>query len=227
MSDRILAWRNGRRHLIVAAIGLSLVSMIAGCNIIAFAAMAADEAIPRTVPARYPGLEGKSFAVVVTADRRIEADFPGVVPRVIGDVSERLAQEEKVGALGYVPPDRVLAYLYARPNWAMRSMSELAADFKVERLVFIEITEYRLNEPGNSYIWDGVAAGSVQVYESDSALPDDPAFDEIVQVTFPDGTNTGPNDVAGNVVGSELARRFVDRACWLFFEHEEMKDLKY
>jgi hypothetical protein len=198
-----------------------------GCNLIAFAVMAADKETPRTVEAMYDGLSGKSFAVVATTDRTVEADFPGVVPKVISDVSERLAREESIQAAGYIPPDRVMGYLYAHPNWVVRPMSDLAKELGVERLVFIEITEYRLNEPGNAYIWSGIAAGTVQVYESDSPLPDDPAFDRMVQVQYPDGTNTGENDMAGNVVGSELVRRFVDRVSWLFYKHDEMKDQGY
>lgn len=207
-----------------AAAGFMLIA--GGCNLIAFAAMSAQKAIPRTVEPMYTGLTGKNFAVVAATNRMIEADFPGVVPKVITDVSTRLAGDP-VKASGYVPADRVMAYLYSHPNWVARPMSDLAKELGVERLIFIEITEYRLNEPGNSYIWSGVAAGTVQVYESESPLPDDPAFDRMVQVTFPDGTNTGENDVAGNVVGTELVRRFVERTSWLFYRHDEANDLKY
>jgi peptidoglycan/xylan/chitin deacetylase (PgdA/CDA1 family) len=198
-----------------------------GCNLLGFVAYAADEATPRKVEAMYDGLAEKDFAVVAMTDRMVEADFPGMVPKVIRDVSERLAQEPKVNASGYLPADRVMAHLYSHPNWVARPMSELAKELKVQRLVVIEITEYRLNEPGNSYTWAGVAAGTVQVYEADSQLPDDPVFDRMVQVQFPDETNTGENDMAGNVVGTKLVQRFVERTAWLFYRHEEAKDLKY
>ena len=221
--------RLGARQGRVAALGVLALSLltVSGCNLVAFFAMAADKTIPKEVDAMYAGLVGKDFAVVAMTDRMVEADFPGVVPKVISDVSERLAQEKAVDASGYVPADRVMAYLYSHPNWVVRPMSELATALKVQRLIVIEVTEYRLNEPGNSYIWGGVAAGIVQVYEADSPLPDDPAFDRTIQVQFPDGTNTGRDQVAGNVVGTELVRRFVDRAVWLFYNHEEPKDLKY
>ncbi len=215
-----------RRHAALAVLTLSA-GLLAGCNIVSFAAMAYDEAVPKKIAAQYRGLADKNFAVVATTDRRIEADFPGVVIKVVSDVSERLAKEEGVKAAGYIPPDRVMTYLYSHPNWVVRPMSELAKELKVDRLVFIELTEYRLNEPGNSYIWDGVAAGVVQVFEADSQLPDDPAFDRMVQVKYPDDSNTGPENMKGNEVGSVLVRRFVERASWLFFDHEELRDIKY
>ena len=200
---------------------------LGGCAILGFIAGGINEATPRKVHAMYEGLAGKDFAVVATTDRMVEADFPGVIPRIIADLSERLAEEEEAGAAGYVPADRVLAYIYANPSWLTRPMSEIAADLGVERLIFIEITEYRLNEPGNAYIWEGVAAGVVQVYEAESALPNDPAFDQALQVKYPDQRGVAASDMAGNQVGTMLVQRFVDRAGWLFYYHTEPKDLMY
>jgi hypothetical protein len=216
-----------RGRLVVAIAALGAAGPMSGCAIIGFIAGGIDEATPRKVDAQYRGMSGKDFAVVATTDRMIEADFPGVIPKVIGDLSERLANEKAVDASGYVPADRVLAYLYAHPNWLTRPMSEVAKDLGVQRLIFVEVTEYRLNEPGNSYIWKGVAAGVVQVYEADSPLPDDPAFDHALQVVFPDDSAVAATDMPGNVVGTELVKRFVDRVGWLFYYHTEAKDLQY
>ena len=39
----------------------------------------------------------------------------------------------------------------------------------MERLVFIDLYEYRLNPTGNSYLWDGVAGGHIGVVEAGGA----------------------------------------------------------
>jgi hypothetical protein len=89
------------------------------------------------------------------------------------------------------------------------------------------LVEYRLNEPGNQYLWSGLATGTLDVYEADSPAPDEPAFQKPIRVAFPDKNGLGPNDIPRAGVATELGRRFVDRATWLFFKHEEPYYPKY
>lgn len=208
--------------LLGAAFGLALVTQGAGCAGAAlFGGMIENHRRNSThsVEAEYNGLVGKSFAVVVAADRVIIADHPDLVPRLTTNLTDRLA--EFAGASGYVPAERLLTYLYEHPRWVAMPLSDLAKELGVERLVYIDIQEYRLNEPGNEYLWDGVAAAGVGVIEADSVVPDQFAFEREVRVKFPDKSGYGPTDYPGNVVSAALLKRFVDRASWLFYEHQE------
>jgi hypothetical protein len=177
------------------------------------------EVANHTVEAEYKGLEGKSFVVVVTADRSIESTFPALVPAVTEKIFEHLYKES--GASGCIPPVQSLAFLYNNPRWLARPRAELAKELGVERLVNVEIQEFRVNDPGNQYLWDGVALGTVGVLESDTTAPDLYSFEKQVMVKFPDKSGMGPTDISGQVVQSELLVRFVNRASWPFYEHEE------
>jgi hypothetical protein len=97
----------------------------------------------------------------------------------------------------------------------------------VERLVVIEIVDYRLHEPGNQYVWDGAVAGVVSVYESDSSLPNDPVFEKALSISFPDSTGFMRSDIPEAAVTAELSNRFINRAAWLFYEHEEPNIIAY
>jgi hypothetical protein len=203
----------------------SCVAAVGGCAALGVFAKAYQDATPITVKAKYTGLDGHDFAVVVTADRIIKADFPGVVPMILVGVSGRLAEHTE--ATGWVPPDGVLRHLSDNPRWDLRPRSELAANLGVNRLVFIELHEFRLNEPGNRHLWSGLASGRVAVYETDSPLPDDAAFEETVIVSFPDADGFGEQDLTTQQITSVLLRRFVDRSSWLFYTHKEDRNLKY
>lgn len=173
----------------------------------------------KTVEGEYRGLSGKSYAVVVSADRLIQADHPEVVGRMTVDLAERL--KDQVGATGYVPGQTVLAWQFNTPRWATMSHSEIAKALGVERLIVVEVLEYRLNDPGNQYVWQGVAAGSVSVVEADTDFPDEFSYQKSLRVKFPDKDGFGPTDLPRAAVNSELARRLIDRAAWVFFDHEE------
>lgn len=201
----------------------------AGCTSLGMLVGGMAESARRTgtsdIQAEYTGLQGKSFAVVVAADRATQADFPDVVARVTLEVSKRLAAS--AGASGYVPGERVLQWQYNNPRWATMPMSELAGHLGVQRLVYIDLIEYRLNDPGNAYLWDGLATANVGVVEADTPLADDFAMQKQVSVRFPDNEGSGPADIPFAAVNTELSRRLTERAAWLFFDHEEKNELEY
>jgi hypothetical protein len=184
-----------------------------------------DGSLKRDVEAEYDGLAGKSVAVVVSCDRAVLADFPTITNEVTTRLHNRLREAGAAGS--HSNTDELLAYLYNRPGWQTRPLSELAKELKVERLIFVDLQEFRLREPGNTWLWEGVAAGSVNVVEADGAAPDDFAFSRTVRVTFPDDQGTGPAQLSGQVVASELLRRFCERSAWQFFKHEEEYYIKY
>lgn len=196
-----------------------------GCELLGFLAVNYEENTPKKIEAQYDGLKGKSFAVYMIADRGIDANYPGLVPLMNTQINERIAQE--AGASGWIPSQDLLAEIYNHPRWAAMPRSELAKQLGVDRLIVVELQEFRLNDFGNQYVWDGRATGLVSVIEADSATPDLYAFERQIDVRFPDKAGYSPQDMAGNVVSGALRKRFVDRASWLFYNHEEMKNQGY
>lgn len=199
-----------------------------GCQLVGLVGAMADSAHRQgttTYPADYDGLEGHAYAVVVSADRMIEADHPGITARLTQIIDRDL--HANAGATAHIPPDRLISYLYANPSWQALPRGELGDRLGVDRLVVVELVEYRLHEPGNRYTWNGVASGIVEVYETDSALPDDPMYEHSIAVRFPDKEGMLEEELPRNVVTSELSRRFGQRVAWLFFTHEEKNDLTY
>jgi len=194
-----------------------------GCTFIGGAMESYRETSTRSIEAEYLGLEGKTFAVVVTAERSIQADHPSLVDYLTGQMTTRLAASNNLPrAGGFVPAGQVLKYIYSNPGWTAKPYSDVAKDLGgVERLVVIEVVEFRLHDPGNQYLWEGLAGGTISVIETDSVLADDVSFQKAVTVDFPDKQGFGPNELTGMTVRTELARRMLDRASWLFFTHEE------
>lgn len=214
-----------------AAIGLLAVSALVaapGC-IIPAAIGGMAESYQRTgkteIPAEYTGLVGKSFAVVATGSRMMESEHPGLTARLIQRVNERLAVN--AGASAFIPSNDLLTVLYNTPQWPAMTRGEVGELLGVERLIVVEIIDYTLHEPGNQYIWEGVASVLVSVYETDSALPDDPIFEKAIRVTFPDTSGFMRTDIPEAAVTSELSNRVVNRVAWLFYDHEEANIIPY
>jgi hypothetical protein len=203
----------------VALAGCLLATVQSGC-ILSPMLRASELKGSHTVEAKYPGLDGKSFAVVVAADRSIQAEFPQLVTQLTTTVSRRLADE--CNASGWIPPEKILEYQYKNPGWAVMAMDDLAKALEVDRVVYVEVSEFRLNEPGNQYLWNAAASALVGVVERDSVAPESFAYRERVQALFPTKeTGLGPAQMSANVVQLALAKKFVNRIAWLFYTHDQ------
>ncbi|MFG0283923.1 MAG: hypothetical protein ACF8R7_05830 [Phycisphaerales bacterium JB039] len=205
---------------------VAMVAVLAGaggCALFGAAGVIAQEARRNqtiVVQPLFDGLEGKSFAVVVEAPQTLEMTYPETVPRVTIAVAERL--REHSGATAYVPGDVSLAVVRNRPGLLMRSYTDVAEALDgVERLVWIRLDEFRLHDAGNRYLWNGVASGSVMVIDAESMLDDDIIFEKAIRVTYPDISGVSRDDQNEAEVGFELLRRFINRASWPFYAHEE------
>lgn len=226
-------------------------TLLPGCNLFApfaFLAKSYEDTVPQRVEAKTTLLKDKSFAVLVTAEPGVEVNAPRVGASVCDRVTQRLvdpikydvgptfddpkAREpialEPTGATGYIEPRDVMKYLYNHPGWAAKRMSELGAELGgPDVLIVIELHEWRLNDPGNQYSWDGLASGDVTVFDLKGTVPDEPAFREAISVKFPDSMGVGPDKLQAGDISSVLLKRFVDRVSWLFYPHLELKHIKY
>lgn len=214
------------RLLLSALTGAVVLTMLGGCNVFGFAGAMVDSyrrTSTRTVKPETDVLQGKTFAVLVSTDRSIEEQATGVTAMLLARITDRLSDPNSdVGTTGVVPAAQVLQYMYDNPGWRAKSMADLAADLGgVQRLVFVELTEFRDKEPMNPYLYDGVAAGTISVVEVDSQLADYFSFERSVLVKFPDEQGRRPDEIPEAAVRTELLRRFVDRATWPFYTHEE------
>ncbi|MFM9956905.1 MAG: hypothetical protein ACKVZJ_02425 [Phycisphaerales bacterium] len=205
--------------------------LLAGCQAAAIVGVMADT-FERTgtkdVPADYEGLRGKTYAVVIDADRVIQGNDARAVSRLTNAITRKLAQAADVhGATGFVPGPRVLELQYNQPRWSAWSLGRLADEFGVDVLIFIDLQEYRLGEPGNAYLWEGSVAGKVGVIEADGDSPDDFVYTKDIRVAYPDQSGVTTNQMPRAQVVANLEERFSDRVAWLFFEHEEANMIKY
>ncbi len=202
---------------------------LSGCIVAgvgAIAAQAYEDTVPKKVFAEYEGLQGKTFAVLVSADRSIQGEFPSLALELTRRITEDLVAN--AGATGYIPADQVVMFQAKNAGWPIRARDELAEQLGgVDRLVIVELSEFRLREPGNQYLWDGQAVATVGVVEVEAVNPDDLVFQRSIRVKFPDQSGVGAGELGSTVVASVLVKRLADRAAWLMYDHEESRKIPY
>jgi hypothetical protein len=197
-----------------------------GCELLGVMAANEERYGSSVIPPAYTGVQGHSYAIVVQADRDVLAENPNLMEHLLVNINARLA--ESSGASGHVPSEDLVLYLMNNTRWPAMSNADLASALgNVERLVVLDLSDYRLAEPRNEYVWDGVAQGRVVVFESDGAGGGEIAFEKDLRVTFPDEAGITPDAQTREVVTSVLSRRLIDRVSWLFYAHEEPNAITY
>jgi len=207
----------------LAAVGLAAGVLAAGgCGIFGVASKV-GEAIESEkqveVLAKYRGLENATVAVVVNADRSVLYEYPTVVPNVVASVAGGIRNRVSGDKKRIMSPSESLGWCYRNPTWTTMPLGELAKDLGVDRVVVIDIYEFRLNPPGNRWLWDGMAAANVGIVERDSLDPDTYSEEYSVAVKFPDQSELGRESAREGDILLGLTAKFSQQVTKLFYDH--------
>jgi len=173
------------------------------------------------VPAKYNDLQNKSVAVVVQADLATLYEHPELSANISGVVANGIAVH--VPGARVLSPQFVAVWQQRTPNAIAMPYGEMASQLGVDRVVLIDIYEYRLNPPGNRYQWEGVCAAHVGIIERDAIDPDSFAdtFDVISE--FPNVAMLTREEASEDQIRLGLTVEFTRQVNWLFYDHVEPK----
>jgi hypothetical protein len=199
-----------------------LVGGCAGFHLFGAMAQAFEDQKQIEVLPKYDGLEGKTVAVVVDADLAMLYEYPNLVTTVTGGVSARIARDAPDVIV--LAPDLVIRWQWATHQWNALPYGEMAEQLNVDRIVYIDIQEYRLNPPGNRWIWDGVCMANVGVIERDNFDPDMFVDTFLVSSAFPDLEGVDRSNASEAQIEQGVLSDFIKRCAWLFHTHLEPKN---
>lgn len=169
----------------------------------------------------YEGLENRTVAVVVAVDMQLLYEDPSLAAKIADGVSRRIAKD--VAGARLVPAGTVMAWQYRTPQWEAMPYGDIANQLNVDRVVYLDLYEYRLNPPGSSYEWEGVAAANIGIVERGGIAADVFADEFHVLANFPREKYITRESTDRQTIEFGLLSEFIRRCAWLFHEHEEPK----
>lgn len=200
-------------------VGLALVVMAAavltGCN---GARSFTQEVID--VKAQYLDLNNRSVAVVVSMSDYAEFNHPNAKQAISEEMVRRI--KANVPGVTLTSPSEVLKWQRENPYWATRPPSMLIEQLKVERLVLVEIGEYRTHEPGDKHVLRGVISASVNIVEAEAADPDNFGASFTKNTMYPEPGESKIGRVGDDeaVIEVRTQIRFCESAAGLFYDHQ-------
>lgn len=212
------------RRLFTAATLLAVATALSGCEAaLLVGGMMQNYEYQKLVEVlpQYSDLENRSIAVVVDADLATLYEYPDLVAAVTEGVAGRIQRD--VPGARVVHPRAVLTWQFSTPQWNALPYGQLAEALEVERVVFIDIFEYRLNPPGNRWEWEGVCAANVGIIERDGFAPDTFAETFTVVGRFPSLRVLTREEADERAIETALLAEFIKETSWLFHEHTRPK----
>lgn len=176
------------------------------------------------VKARYLDLQNRTVAVVVSTSDYTEFNHPNARANITNEISRRI-QTGVVGAR-VTDPAKVLAWQEQNPYWATRPPSAIIEQLKVDRLVLVEIGEYRTHEPGDKYILRGVISATVNIVEAEKPDPDTFGGSYNKTVMYPRNKDTwiGKAATGGQASEQKIEAQtqlwFCEETAGLFYDHQ-------
>ncbi len=196
-----------------------------GCNLLGWGAGIFRPPGPKKVDvaAQYTDLAGKRVAVLVSADDYTLYRFPRSTFNVSETVSQSIATNVPDTTLSL--PRELAEFQQDNPYWSTTRPSLLIDQLGVDRLILIDLNEYRTNEPGNQHVWRGVIDASFAVYEADSEDPDNRSFEQQVRAEFPENKQLGliSESASDESVEAAVLEVFALKGAGLFFDHKETR----
>lgn len=170
---------------------------------------------------RYEGLEHKTVAVVVDADLATLYEHPTLCDTVAEGVTKRLG--DRVSGIRLLPQRFVRSWQFATPQWNALPYGDIARQLNVDRVVLIDIQEFRLHPRGNRWMWDGECVAMVGLIERDGIEPDELADNIQVSARFPKLKELDRQGATEQAIQTGLYVEFIKHVGWLFYPHLQPK----
>ncbi len=211
---------------------LVLWSCMSGCAMFAFGGAVRqsfeDQKLVETQP-QY-SLDGLRVAIVINTDLSVHYQHPGIANLIAEGIVARLAKASSEGTRGVqniriLDPGLVARWQFETPQWSAMPTNELIQSLGVDRVIYIDLHEYRLTPPGNQWLWEGLCDATIGIIEDDGYEQD--GFTDVyaITATFPIRPSVLARQEADEAdIARGLLTEFMKQTAWLFYFHLEPKN---
>jgi len=204
---------------LLAATCLSL----GGCRSLGYVGyLLAPEAPQKTVPAEFEGLAGRTVAVVIFSDERVQYEYPYARLTLASAIRAELISRLKNTTV--VDPGRVCRYQDEHINWEAMDKTALAKDLGADYVLQVALVEYTTREPGSVNLFRGRITAQAGVYQAD--LPERSArvwWCDNISVVNPKDNPVGLVGDGDRQIRGATERLFADALVKNFYAHKAPK----
>jgi hypothetical protein len=203
--------------------------LCAGCGILANAA----NAMPLIVKAAYPGLKGKTTAVMVWPEPAVKINYPRIQADIIASLQQKLMDVQKKDK----PEDlqdtafpvswqSMMRYQENNPDADSQPIEQTAREVGVQRLIYIEVAEFQTRSDISPDLYRGQIVANLKVVELENGKVKTGYEENNITVKFPPkGPDEGWMNLGDENTYVGTIKEFTGKIAWKFYKHEEDRQL--
>jgi hypothetical protein len=169
------------------------------------------------VEAQY-ALEGKSVLVLVdTKDSQLASDWPHLNQAMADAINKVLSDHNACGPL--VSARNVETVRKTEPQFTKWSVVQVGQHFNVDRVIHIEMAQFRLRDSAGSNVYQGYAQAAVRVVDIDAGQQ---VWPQLSSARLIDGQTQPDVEAEGMTEQQEiLIDGFADKVARMFFTYKK------
>ena len=215
--------------VVITCICLAAAVLCAGCGLIANAA----NAMPLVIKAAYPGLKGKTTAVMVWPEPAVKIDYPRIQADIIASLQQKLMDAQKTekpddlkDTTFPVSWQSMMRYQQDNPDADSLPIEDNAKVVGVQRLIYIEIAEFQTRSDMSPDLYRGQIVANLKVIEYENGKAKTGYEENNITVKFPEkGPDEGVLNLGDEKTYAGTIGTFTGKVAWKFYKHEEERQL--
>lgn len=196
---------------------LLLCTGLSACNVAGYVAYSMQQDVPKEVKARYTGLENERVAIMVQSSSFVYSMSPHGPDKVGYGMGAKM--QASIEGVTVIPKDIVDTYKRKNRGWIAYEPARIMEDLGVNRVVLVDLYEYRTHEPGDPHVKMGIMAANISVLSLDEYDPNTIAFSTDVRTQWPKDTKVGAVTLDDNKVEQVTLNYFLREAAGLFYDY--------
>ncbi len=211
-----------RTHSLTWLASLTLLTLLlSGCVVSSYVGELLNPEGLEDVAALSRELDNQHVAVMIRTTPDILYTHPSS-PEAVGTSIAALL-DTNVEGITVIRPQDVLAYQTENPGWDAMFHRDLLEGLNVDRIVLVDLYEYRLHEPGNPHLILGYAAADVFVLSSDATDVEEYVFQNHSAGQWPPNTEIGSPTVDRDLAQRNLLGTFALEVAGMFYDHQKQR----
>ena len=203
---------------------LSLFSLamvfLTGCNMLGYGLhLLAPPEKKVTVKPEFAGLEGKTIAIVIWADQRIQYQYPYARLSLSWELMAEL--KERLEGITVIDPKRVIKFQDENIRWDMLPKGQLVRELCSDFVLLVVPDTYTMREPGALNLYRGEISAQAALYQpAETESQWEIWSGDNFRVVFPPNAATGEPGSDDRRIRHETEKRFAQLLVRNFYTHK-------
>jgi len=197
---------------------LALIFLVSGCNYLAYPVYVLFGQSNKKVKAEYPGLKNQKIALIIATTPAVDFEYPYIRSDLALAITNVLSRHIK--GIKFVTQEKIDAFTAENLDWISLPISQIAARFDAQRVLYLDLYEFTLREPESVNLLRGRISAAVRVYETDSPQPELPVYQTQLSHVYPESGPTFYSDTALLMVRQRTLPPFVEQLAQKFYDHK-------